>query len=304
MIADYDDLPVLEKIGIRTSWGILPLSEGTLSFIEPDSVAAASRAVISGTVLSLSLGSAELQPPLFDRPPTRHRLHETTRNVFEDDISDFNPQSGSQWDGLLHIRAREFGYYGGITDLEEAKEQLGMHHWGLRGIAARGILVDVPAHLGEAWDPFAGATVNTDVIRAALDEQGTTLQPGDILCLRLGWIAEYRRRVALGEPMSRVGERFSGIASDDDMVRFLWNSRIAAIAADNPAVESAPGDPANGSLHRKLIPGLGFALAELLDFDALAAACKQRGRYDFLFVAAPMTGTGFASSSANAIAIL
>ena len=303
-VPDYDDLPMIEKIGIRTSWDYLPGSQGTLAFIEPDSVATASRAVASGTVLSLSLGSAELQPPLFGRPATRHRLEETRRNIFEDDLAGFNPQSGSQWDGFLHIRAREFGYYGGITDLEEAKNNLGMHHWGLRGIVGRGVLVDVQSHLGSAWDPFAGDTVSVDLLRDILVAQGTTLRKGDILCLRFGWIAEYRNRRSRGEDLTPAGDRFSGLASDDEMVRFLWNSRIAAVTADNPAVESAPGDVAIGSLHRKLIPGLGFPLAELLDFEALAVECQNRGRHDFLFVAAPMTVHGLASSTANAVAIL
>lgn len=300
----YEDLPELAALAIRTSWGLLPASAGTLSFITPEAVVTASGSVTSGEVIALSLGSQELDPPLFGRSPTSYEQSETARNIFEDELSEFNPQSGSQWDGLMHIRAREFGHYGGITDLNEAREVLGMHHWGLRGIVGRGVLVDVQDHLGSAWDPFSGDTVGVDVVRDVLEAQGSVLREGDILCLRLGWIARYRRVRAAGDDLTALGDRFSGLASTDDVVRFLWDSGIAAVVADNPAVESAPGDPANGSLHRKLIPGLGFAVGELLDLDALSAACARRGRYDFLFTAAPMTSYGLASSTANALAIL
>ena len=47
--------------------------------------------------------------------------------------------------------------------------------------------------------------------------------------------------------------------------------RVAAVAADNPAVDAVPVDPAVGSLHRRLIPCLGFAIGELFDFAPLAA---------------------------------
>lgn len=54
------------------------------------------------------------------------------------------------------------------------------------------------------------------------------------------------------------------------MSAFLWDAGLAALACDNPALEVAPGDPSIGSLHRRLIPLLGFAIGELLDFEELA----------------------------------
>ncbi|TFC70954.1 cyclase family protein [Cryobacterium sp. TMS1-20-1] len=304
----YDELPTIDALGLRTSWGILRGELGTLDFLAESAVRDAAHRVQSGQVIALSIDSTLLRPPLNGRPTIKHEFQSTGRNIYEDELGEFNPQSGSQWDGLAHVRAREFGFYGGITELEEARERLGVHHWGLRGIAGRGVLVDVARHretTGIAWDPFAGQVIEADEIRAILAAQGTELQPGDILCLRLGWLAEYRLRQLRGaEGLADAGLRFSGVAANDDMVRFLWDARIAAVAADNPAVESAPGDAVSGWLHRKLIPGLGFALAELLDFDALADACTAREQYDFLFVAAPMALHGGASSPANAVAIL
>jgi hypothetical protein len=73
--------------------------------------------------------------------------------------------------------------------------------------------------------------------------------------------------------------------------------------ADNPAVEVVPGDPEAGSLHRRLIPLLGFPLGEFFVLDGLAQACAQDGRYTCLFVGVPLNLPGGVGSPGNAIAI-
>jgi hypothetical protein len=65
-----------------------------------------------------------------------------------------------------------------------------------------------------------------------------------------------------------------------------------------------PGDPAVGSLHRRLIPLLGFALGEMFDFETLAERCRARGEWTFLFSAAPLKVPGGVGSPGNALAIL
>jgi hypothetical protein len=87
------------------------------------------------------------------------------------------------------------------------------------------------------------------------------------------------------------------------MSRFLWDSGVAALPSDNPAVEVVPADPATGSLHGRLIPPLGFAIGELFDFGPLARACRLQGRYEFLFTSVPLNVTGAVGSPANAVAI-
>jgi hypothetical protein len=65
-----------------------------------------------------------------------------------------------------------------------------------------------------------------------------------------------------------------------------------------------PSDPAQGSLHRRLIPHLGFAIGELFDFAPLARVCQREGRYEFLFTGVPLNLTGAVGSPANAVAIV
>jgi len=58
-----------------------------------------------------------------------------------------------------------------------------------------------------------------------------------------------------------------------------------------------------GSLHRRLIPLLGFAVGELFDLDELAAACATDGRWSFLLVSVPANMVGAVGSPANAVAV-
>lgn len=300
----YTELPQIPQLGIPTSWDIFPNSLGTLNFIDRGTIKETAHRVGTGQVFPLSIDSNLLDPPLYGRSATEHTVIETTRNILEDELNLFNPQAGSQWDGLCHIRAREFGFYGGITDQTQARDALGIHHVASHGIVGRGVLVDVAGYYGDQWDPMQERAVGPDEVRAILSAQGTSLQEGDILCLRFGWIAEYRSRKTRGADITKTGLVFAGLSAANDLVEYLWNSRVAAVATDNPGVESSPGNKITGSLHRKLIPGLGYPLAELLDFEELAAACHKKGSYEFLFTAAPLPIHGGVSSTANALAIL
>lgn len=307
MSTAYDDLPKEAHLGLPHSWGLLEPNLGTVSRIPPAAVVAAAATVTLGEAIPLNLSLGELSPPLFGRAQWQHSVHALDRNYFEDVLTSYNPQCSSQWDGFRHVRAREAGFYGGLTDLDSAGDALGIEHLARRGIAGRGVLLDVPRwyeRRGERYDALGGDVIDASTLRAVAEEQGVDLRLGDILCVRTGYVRAYR---ALSDEERRsedVWRRFSGLRADEQMARFLWDSGIAVLAADNPAVESAPGDSADGSLHRRLIPMLGFVIAELLDLDALAVRCEDLGRYEFLFVAAPLDVPGGLSSPANAMALL
>ncbi len=66
-----------------------------------------------------------------------------------------------------------------------------------------------------------------------------------------------------------------GLAQEDATVEWLWNSHIAAICADNIAVEVTPPRGPLTRLHPALI---GLRLGELFDLSALAQAYRQPAR--------------------------
>jgi kynurenine formamidase len=287
----YRDLPALGELGIRHARDVLPPDFGTLAFIEPGDVAAAAAGVTTGETVPVNHPVDAFS--LFGRASAQHRVVEVDRNELEDVIDAFNPQASSQLDGLAHVRAREFGFFGGGGDIEAARAAIGMHHWARRGIAGRGVLLDLPVP-----DPFDGSAITPADLLGAADDQGVELRTGDILLVRTRWAAAY-----LEAYEARSETSWRGLSAGEEMAEFLWDHGIAIIGTDNPAVENSPGSPEAGSLHRRLLPALGMPMMELLDLERLTARCRADGRWSFLFVSVPLNVLGAVSSPANAMAL-
>jgi kynurenine formamidase len=286
---------------------------GTLNRLTGHVVAAAATYARTGERIGLSLPLGLPDPPFFGRMPFTHTFKTMGPTAWDDFVDGFYLQCSSQWDGLRHVGSPD-GWYGGwqaqpIDDLET----LGIHHWATRGIVGRGVLVDLAAYATAAdpgYDPFTRVAFRPADLVGALAAQGSSLRAGDILCVRTGWADKYltlsaTERVAFAADMQDVvGYTSAGLAGSEEMAGFLWDSGIAAVPCDNPAVEVVPVDRADGSLHGRLIPGLGMAIGELFSFADLAAACAREGRYEFMFVSVPLNLTGAVGSPANAVAIL
>lgn len=302
MNTPYLDLPELGGLNVRHSWEVLPSPVGTLSFVEPGDVTRAARLVSTGATIPLNLPIDAFDPPLFGRSPMTHTLLQPSGNDAEDLIDSFNPQASSQLDGLAHVRAREFGYFGGVLELSQARERIGIQHVAKRGIAARGVLLDLAERdISDGMSPFDGRMYDTGLLNDVADVQGVEIRAGDVLLIRTGWASSY-----LQLPVSnRINpSSWNGLRADETMAAWLWDHRIAAVGADNPAVECAPGARDIGSLHRRLLPGLGMSLFELLDLDRLSEMCRRLERWEFFFVSVPLHVEGGVSSPANAMAIL
>lgn len=304
---DYDDLPVDPTFGMRHSWGHLDPNLGTVSQVTPDAVRQAVATVSTGETVTLNLRLDEIDPPLFGRARFQHRVYATERNIFEDELNAWNPQSSSQWDGFRHVRARERGFYGGVTDLVESDGALGMEHLAAHGIVGRGVLVDVltwAEDTGQAFDPMGPSPIEPEMLDAAMAHHGVEARPGDVLCIRTGWVGAYRALSAEARAEETVWRQFAGLRADEQMARHLWNLHPGAVAMDNPGFEWAPGSVDDGFLHRRLQPLLGLVMGELLDLERLARRCLELQRHEFLFVAVPLPVPGGLSSPANALAIL
>jgi kynurenine formamidase len=314
VIPPFDALPRLPGTGVQHAWDVWGPGDnlGTLNRLTGPVVAAASSCVLTGERIGVSLPLGLPDPAFFGRKAYRHTFKPLGTAAWDDFIDEFYLQCSSQWDGLRHIGTPD-GWYGGWrAQPADDLEPLGIHHWASRGIVGRGVLVDLASYASAAepaYDPFTGVAFKPADLVAALGAQGTSLRSGDILCVRTGWVEKYltldsAERIALGDSMKALnGYASAGLAGSEEMARFLWDSGIAALPCDNPAVEVVPTDPSVGSLHRRLIPGLGMAIGELFSFGDLAAACAREGRYEFLFVAVPLNVTGAIGSPANAVAI-
>lgn len=303
----YDSLPYLGGLGLRHSWGVWGADDrlGTLNRVTDATTMRALATPTTGRRVGLSLPLGFLDPPLYGRPALEHRIFDRNRNMVEDEIRRLDPQASSQWDSLRHIRARQFGHYGGVGGDDPAVAALGVDALVRHGLVLRGVLVDLPAYWaarGQAVDPFGDHAIRAEELRLALEWQGSEPAAGDLLLVRTGWLDRYRRRGLAAEELSMPPS--AGLSAAEETARFLWDGGFCAVAADNAAVEVLPGDPAIGSLHRRLIPGLGMPLGELWDLDELAEGCRDIGRHTVCLATVPLNLPGAVASPANAVAVL
>ena len=313
----FGELPYVGETQERHAWEVFGSEDqlGSVNLLTPEKVKHAAGLIRTGQVFNLSL---PLNFPItlyggFRSKGYRHHI-EVGRGGRDDYVDNFAMQGSSQWDSLRHIRFREYGYYGGRQDGDlDEKGELGIEHWAQHGIVGRGVLLDGARYMETQQTPLDMTKkfeMDGDFLEQVAREQKVQLEPGDILILRTGWLEWYksldeRGREALRDTLG-IGEAphaCPGLAASQETAAWLWDRQIAAIAADNVAVEALPVDPAVGFQHRRLIALQGMPLGELLDVEELARACAQDGSYEFMLVAIPLNLPGGVGSPANAYAI-
>jgi kynurenine formamidase len=304
----YADLPVSSGAPAGSAWGVWGADDelGSLNLLTPERVVAAAKLVRKGAAFPLNLPVTQPDPPLYGRGKVQQTILGGP-NGRDDYLDNFYPQASSQWDSLRHIRHPEHGWYNGVTDEEivAGGGKLGIENMAQRGIAGRGVLLDV-ARARAADSGVYDCSTSEIIIPADLDEcahaQGVRVDAGDILLIRTGWLEWYFEQTAdVRERLSdREKLRAPGLGPPEEMTEYLWNLHIAAIAADNPALESWPP---SDFMHWRLIPLLGMPIGELWWLDDLAADCAADGVYEFFFTSAPLNVPGGVGSPPNALAI-
>ena len=150
------------------------------------------------------------------------------------------------------------------------------------GFATRGVLLDVAGHRGVPHLPH-GHRISARELETTAQAHALLVRTG---CIRV-W-SEDRERFLQDTP--GLGE--------DGMLEYLHSHQVAALGADNVAVEAwDPGVVI--PLHTPLIRGFGLVLLELLDLERLAADRV----HEFLFVASPLRIIGALGSPLNPLAV-
>ncbi len=327
MTAGPDDLPTYAQLLDRTdapagsSWGLFgqgPAGEmGTLALLTPVGVLAGARAVQRGAAFRLDYPLDAFDPPIVaSRLPPQHRITSRHRDARDDVLDGWNPQSSSQIDGLRHRRHPVHGFYNGVPDeeVDVGTPALGVNRWAERGLAGRGVLLDLARWREQQDRPIDHES--GEVLKVAdLDEvalaAGVQLLPGDVVVLRTGWAGWYLglRQTARSEVRERG--RYTGFDQSRATLAWLWDHRLALVASDTFAFEAWPpaasspfvSDTDGGMMHPEMLGLLGLALGELWRLDELAEDCAQDGRSEFLLVISPLHQVGGVASPANATAV-
>lgn len=261
--------------------------------------------------------------------------HPGATDIVGDDLVVLHTQYSTQWDAFGHIGAQfdadddgvpEIVYYNGwragrevrgprdparaglasLANLEGAEDgaastshagPVGIDAMAAHGVQGRAVLVDLEAQLGR------GRTIVTgELWLDALDALKVTVEPGDFLLIHTGFARAYMHD---GGPGDANGAVLDG--ADPDLQAWIQGSGVAAIAADNHAVEAFPpphheaGQPVL-PLHELCLFRLGVHLGELWWLSDLAEHLRETGRSRLLLTAPPLRLPGATGSPLTPIA--
>jgi len=292
-----------ERLRGQVPWGADD-RRGALNYLGPAQIRAAAGEVRLGRTVSLA-APVENQVSADNPDPAQHRMVQAPRadsdglEFAADRIAmNIHGNADSHIDALCHVSFDGALYNGvpasAVTDAGAVELSIAV---AADGIAARGVLLDVPRSRGVPWlEP--GDHVTLDDIAAAERGQDVRIGRGDILLVRVGHRLRRKERGPWDAAAARAGLHPS-------VLPLLAERQIAALGSDSnndtaPSVTEGVDFP----VHVLAINALGLLLLDYLEFDELVPLCEEAGRWSFLTVIAPLrlpTGTG---SPVNPIAIL
>jgi len=288
---------------------------GTLNFITPGRILNACSIPRSGRVVSCAL-------PFDDKGPQsgvggRHNpIHVMLADGgdalsgaqdhfpggfrYADDAITMPLQCGTQWDALSHVYYDELMYNGRDIRLVTSR---GAKANSIDRLAAdvvgRGVLLDLPLIRGCQWLEDGTAIMPED-LDACAEALGVTIESGDILLIRTGMMTRCQQNGSWDGYCGGPAPGLSVLCA-----RWIYEREVAAVATDTWGVEGLPNETKDcfQPLHMISLRNTGLLLGEIFDLDALSEACAEDGRYEFLFVAAPLPITGAVGSPINPLAI-
>ncbi len=250
-------------------------------------------------------------------------------DVWSDDLVTLSLQYSTQWDSLAHVGAEfdadgdgveEAVYYNGYragVDLVGPKpdaagnggghrcfaHHLGLEHMAYHGVQGRGVLVDLAHHLGHDW-----RGVDRTTLEEIMAEDGVAVEPGDMLLLHTGFATKLLEWDRDPDPVEIHRTCTYLDARDESLLEWIRESQIAALVADNYAVEGLTGRDRDQSrhsflpIHHLCLFELGVPLGELWYLDELATWLREHRRNRFLLTAPPLRLPGVVGSPLTPVA--
>ncbi len=290
-----------------------------------------------GNVLNPRRFPPVLRPTLRNGKPNMNyvvaRDDQNATDVVNDDAVILHLQYSTQWDSLAHVGqlfdADDDGtpepvFYNGYRSGKEiigpsnpddagaigsvpAKTTTAVHALGVENMAVncvqgRGVLVDLHAHFGRDRQ-----LVGYDELMRVMDNDEVMVEEGDIVCLHTGFaqmILEMERQPdanALSDACAALDGR------DSMLLNWITDVQLAALVADNYAVEALPPERSEGPcatlpLHEHCLFKLGVNLGELWYLSELAGWLREHRRSRFLLTAPPLRLPGAVGSPATPVA--
>lgn len=256
-------------------------------------------------------------------------------DVLSDDVVTMSLQYSTQWDSLAHVGALfdanadglpERVYYNGYRPNEHIRgpvdydvndnfrkielnqgesseaRKLDITLLATQGLQTRGVMVNLARHVGRD-----NVSIGYDELMRILDKDGIEVEQGDILLFQTEF-ADALLEMKKNPDPHLVHEMCSGLdGSDEKLLQWITDSRIAAMASDNHAVETYPTKKPNACcaalpLHHHCLFKLGMPLGEMWYLGELARWLDQHQRNYFFLTAPPLNLPGAVGSPVTPIA--
>ena len=252
-------------------------------------------------------------------------------DVVSDDVALLTLQYSTQWDSFAHVGSRfdadgdgrrEIVFYNGFRagdDLRPSQanhsdeswaryegteaKALGIQNLAEHGAQGRGVMIDLHAHFGRAH-----RAVGYDELMNVLDNDRVTVEKGDMVCLYTGF-ADVLLEMRKQPDPKLLHATCTGLdGRDDRLLQWISDCGLAALIADNYAVEiiptslSKPRPHALMPLHEHCLFKNGIHLGEMWYLSELARWLRERRRSRFLLTAPPLRLPGAVGSPATPVA--
>lgn len=269
---------------------------GALNFIGPGQVRRASALVRTGEVLRLAQLLSHKTPVPTHRAGLQHFMGRDGGDYaagrrrpggfqMAEDSAVLPLHIGTHIDALCHAWYDDKLYNGfsGDTVRSSGAERLGVHK--MPPIVTRGILLDLVQLKGRVLVP--GESIGKTDLEAAAAMAGVKPECGDAVLLRTGWLESQKG-------LKNVDINWDAEPGIDvEAAKWLADSEVAVVAADNFAVEVLPFPEGKVfPVHQLLLRDYGVPLLEGLMLDPLIGT----GRYEFLFFASVLPVVGATGS--------
>ena len=252
-------------------------------------------------------------------------------DVICDDVVLLTLQYSTQWDSFAHVGSRfdadgdgkaEIVFYNGYRGGEHVRpaaenaqaepwarfegaraEALGIQNLAEHGAQGCGVMIDLHAHFGRER-----RAVGYDDLMRVLEADRVVIEQGDLVCLHTGF-ADVVLELRKNPDPQLLHATCSGLdGRDEKLLQWVSDSGLAALIADNYAVEIIPASPfkpmahAAMPLHEHCLFKNGIHLGELWYFTPLAAWLREHKRNRFLLTAPPLRLPGAVGSPATPVA--
>ncbi|MEJ5375330.1 MAG: cyclase family protein [bacterium] len=199
--------------------------------------------------------------------------------------------TGTHLDAPGHISLDKEVY--GVGDIQPWQDYHGLKKGGIETIppiVTRGVLLDI-AGKEEVECLDADYRIDSRVLRGAAEAQGVSIEPGDGVLIRTGWIRNYPN------PLHYVSHEKGCPGLVEDGASWLVEQKISCVGSDTLALEKTP--TSNLPVHVILLVKNGILIMEVLNLEELA---KEKV-YEFLLMVSPLKIKGATASPVRPVAL-